>query len=393
VLASVAIGGILLLQAPASAQGAECTFNSSSGTVQVRNESTLWLFDGSTDGLEIWEDEGRFFGFLPVQCADSDTGEPANPSAANTDRVMVGGPGGLTTQPLTPGRSTSDESGEPEIEVTYGGSGIVRLEPATGEQLTGVALGARTGTEVGANLNALAEGPSSSDTDLVFTGSPSQVSVITLDGPSAQNSSFVSAAGGGHFDRGFPFTTWIFGHMGDDVLLGGPAPDRIYPGQGDDRVDGGGGEDLFGSGSFFTGAAPSESIRVDLRRRGPQRTGEGLDVLREIEGAIGTAGPDALLGDSDANLFRGNSGNDLIRGRAGQDLLRGDPETDEIHGGPGRDALAGGSGGADVLVGGRGVDFLDARDGFRDRLVSCGRGADQREDAQIDRRDPAPISC
>jgi glucose/arabinose dehydrogenase len=60
--------------------------------------------------------------------------------------------------------------------------------------------------------------------------------------------------------------------------------------------------------------------------------------------AIGTSGPDVLVGDERRNKIRGKGGNDLICARAGADRIKGGPGRDKIRAGPGRDRCSGGPG-------------------------------------------------
>ena len=51
-----------------------------------------------------------------------------------------------------------------------------------------------------------------------------------------------------------------------------------------------------------------------------------------------------------------------------------------------------GNKGSDVLKGKGGIDFLRAKDGYRDRKISCGSGPNKRESAKRDRHlDPPPV--
>jgi len=71
----------------------------------------------------------------------------------------------------------------------------------------------------------------------------------------------------------------------------------------------------------------------------------------------------------------------VIDGGGGNDRLRGSEANDKIKGGSGKDAL----------VGWFGSDKLLAKDGTRDRRISCGPG--DNETAKTDPNDPQPRSC
>ena len=63
-----------------------------------------------------------------------------------------------------------------------------------------------------------------------------------------------------------------------------------------------------------------------------------------IEGVIGSAFSDTMVGDDGRNVFRGEDGYDSIRGQAGNDLLYGGNGNDSLNGGAGDDELRGGAG-------------------------------------------------
>ncbi|MBC7669172.1 MAG: hypothetical protein H7236_12175 [Gemmatimonadaceae bacterium] len=101
----------------------------------------------------------------------------------------------------------------------------------------------------------------------------------------------------------------------------------------------------------FTGAAYPlfQGVYVDLGAG----HASGGDVLISIEGAIGTAYDDTLIGSASANFLDGGEGNDSLSGGGGSDTLMG---------GGGEDLLNGGAG-ADTMIGGDGGDiyFVDAK--------------------------------
>ena len=88
----------------------------------------------------------------------------------------------------------------------------------------------------------------------------------------------------------------------------------------------------------------SRAARLDLSITGPQATGHGVDVVRNIENIHGGAGDDFLLGNAEANVIRGGYGADTIHGRQGYDLLQGNAGNDTLNGGFGNDTLDGGVG-------------------------------------------------
>ncbi len=58
-----------------------------------------------------------------------------------------------------------------------------------------------------------------------------------------------------------------------------------------------------------------------------------------IEGIIGTAFNDEMLGDAKANKFKGNAGNDKIYGGGGNDTITGDAGNDTLNGDDGNDTI------------------------------------------------------
>jgi Ca2+-binding RTX toxin-like protein len=186
----------------------------------------------------------------------------------------------------------------------------------------------------------------------------------------------------------------VAGGAGDDVLRGGDENDLFEAGGGSDRLYGGSGSDgLVGGAS------------------GPDRLlgGSGGDLLAAGGGCVGgflaggrgrdnasfaetPAHPGVLF----ASLARGVAlikavrgckpvrlagSNEDLEGSFDFDVLVGDAGDNNILGQPGRDSLYG-RGGDDVL---------DARDGRRDRVISCGaRGTSV---ALRDGGDPKPSRC
>lgn len=104
--------------------------------------------------------------------------------------------------------------------------------------------------------------------------------------------------------------------------------------------------------------------------------------------AVGTNGPDLMIGSvaddrlngrRGADTLCGESGNDVLLGGIGNDRLIGGSGDDELRGGPSPDVVDGGDGN-DSLFGGAGIDNLRGQAG-RDSL-SGGAGADQLKGGQ-----------
>jgi len=151
----------------------------------------------------------------------------------------------------------------------------------------------------------------------------------------------------------------INGLDGHDTLVGLGGNDTLNGGDGDDLLAGGAGQDLLDGGAGYDLAVFSLStsaVTVDLRITIAQNTGEGSDILRGIEGLIGSNHNDWLSGDSWHNLIAGGLGSDQIFGHAGDDELIGNEGADRLEGGDGDDILTGAAGN-DIVIGGAGFDL------------------------------------
>lgn len=150
---------------------------------------------------------------------------------------------------------------------------------------------------------------------------------------------FIGYAGDDNFVNDSSRSVSMYGHLGNDTLVGGSGNDNLVGGPGNDTVDGRGGDD-----------------RV-----------------------VGVTGNDTLHGgDGNDNIF-GTAGVNLIHGGDGNDTIYGSPDADEIHGDAGDDtvyALGGenkifGGAGNDSLTGGNEADEIDGGEG-RDAILALG---------------------
>jgi Ca2+-binding RTX toxin-like protein len=175
----------------------------------------------------------------------------------------------------------------------------------------------------------------------------------------------------------------LFGDAGNDALAGEAGDDSLNGGAGNDTLDGGTGNDTLeggaGADALFGGAgmdyadyhASAAGVSIDLASgtaSGGDATG---DSLGGIDGIIGSAFDDTLLGfDGEdttpgtayTNVFYGGAGNDILDGRGGADSLYGGADNDTITGGAGNDLIDGGAGN-DSLFGGEGADSIYGGDG------------------------------
>jgi Ca2+-binding RTX toxin-like protein len=254
----------------------------------------------------------------------------------------------------------------------------------------------------------------------------------------------------------------IVGGGGNDVIFGGAGEDDVCAGGGNDRLDGGADRDFLdaaegndrvagGTGRNFLLPGPGDdevvggpntdfgvylgsasAVRVDLGAG--RASGEGNDVLTEIEHVIGSNRNDVIVGDGGSNTFYGLKGDDrfdgggdldvvrygfltlfgvnaslaagkatgegtdtFIRiemlggseqadvltgaggdaeglfGEGGADILNGLASVDLLEGGPGNDRIEGGAGG-DFLAGGPGDDDLRGGPGVDEATYEASTG-------------------
>lgn len=191
----------------------------------------------------------------------------------------------------------------------------------------------------------------------------------------------------------------ILGNADRDVLLGQRGHDRLRGGGGPDALTGGPGHDgLWGSGSLdvLAGGWGSDrlyggrdidsvsfgrlrrNVMVDLRR-GISR-GQGGDVLRSIEGAVGGRGNDTIFGDNASNALAGGPGADELRARRGRDVVLPQRGRDLARGGRGRDLIS--------MLDSRSAVTVDLGRGYtsgegRDRLFGFENAQGSRRDDRI----------
>ena len=165
----------------------------------------------------------------------------------------------------------------------------------------------------------------------------------------------------------------LWGSWGDDTLLGGAGDDHLRPGGGDGVVDGGEGRD-----TLVLGRSPLDDVSgatVDLRRVGPQNTGQGLVSFSGVEDITGTALGDTLTGDAGANrISGGGTGPDILDGQGGDDTLDGGRDQDWLLGWEGDDLIRP-QGGRNEVEAGDGDDWIWL-DADSDTTVDGGAGTD-----------------
>ncbi|MGO6982523.1 hypothetical protein [Rhizobium leguminosarum] len=217
--------------------------------------------------------------------------------------------------------------------------------------------------------------------------SPASTSDQTIHGTSVSDL-IVAGAGDARHE--------LYGHDGNDILVGGNGSDHLYGGLGkdilfggtghdflngeddDDTLFGGAGDDFLDGGSGFDTLRYSGSFnqynieRIDLGHgniTGNLTTDAGSDHVFNIEVVDFTngsylwnlAGFYAIqadhMGTENSDILRGGSANERFHGLGGNDIIFASDGNDILYGNKGNDILYG-ERGSDVIFGGAGDDFL-----------------------------------
>ena len=178
-----------------------------------------------------------------------------------------------------------------------------------------------------------------------------------------------------------------YGEGGNDTVIGG---ENLFGGPGNDQLTGiafdsdklayewfagGAGKDVIRGGAAHTNVAMyggATPVHVDLRRPGGQGRAHEGDTLIDMDGAVGGAGADVLIGNRYGNALYGGTGNDAIRGGGGDDYVDGERGVDRLSGGSGDDEIAAGDGSYGGAV----------MPGLADE-VRCGPGRDRVDDPEF----------
>lgn len=183
-----------------------------------------------------------------------------------------------------------------------------------------------------------------------------------------------------------PGRTRLDGTSGHDLLTGGTAGEDFHGGSGNDTFAGGGGDDRFYGGAGFdivSYEGLAQGIVLDRSSPALQSAEVRDDLFSAIEGFIGTAYGDVLIGSEAAEWLSGGDGNDSINGKGGKDSLFGGNGNDELVATAGANRMEGGDGndtllawnGHDSMFGGGGDDLLDGKNGKN--LLDGGDGNDR----------------
>jgi Ca2+-binding RTX toxin-like protein len=204
---------------------------------------------------------------------------------------------------------------------------------------------ASDGNSGGAGNDLINGGPGRFD-DARWLNSPAGINASLLTGRATGHGTDVlrnlEQLYGGPFDDtliGDDDDNTLPGNGGNDTVTGNGGNDLVSGGDGDDTIDGGEGFDFldhyFAIAEFGQSPGP---VTVDLVAG--TVTGQGSDVISNIEGANGTPGNDTLIGNDENNEFTQTfEGDDNIQGAGGDDLIDGGDGDDTLDGGPGVDLV------------------------------------------------------
>ena len=189
---------------------------------------------------------------------------------------------------------------------------------------------------------------------------------------------------------GYPLSV-IGGEGGDDVLAYGAGASTIDGGNGNDHLFGGlandtlmgaaGNDDLRGDVVDGSGTVSTTSGGADMLLGGADTDGyaggPGADTISYAHAVVGfTATMPRPIEEGNTTPGQGGESEGLpsdvegIIGGAGHDTLVGNRANNRLEGGGGNDTITGNQG-ADLLAGGEGGDTIFARDAVQD-LISCG---------------------
>jgi Ca2+-binding RTX toxin-like protein len=205
----------------------------------------------------------------------------------------------------------------PDVDVAITGTPSIEIEGGDGDDVLSIAGGAATGNAIRGTLRG------GLGNDTLRTGAPGSAldggdgtDAVDYSGATALEEANLATGQVTHAAGGTDTLTSI------ESFVGSPGDDRIVGTAGDDTIDGGGGVDTID----YSGA--SSGVVVDLR--GNSASGQGTDVLRNIENVIGSTSNDVITGSDGANVLDGGGGNDTIDGGDGDDELIGGAGDDTV---------------------------------------------------------------
>jgi Ca2+-binding RTX toxin-like protein len=259
--------------------------------------------------------------------------------------------GGYDDDTLDGGNGNDELYGEQGLDTLLGGAGNDILDG--GIEADSMVGGTGNDTyyvdNAGDKINDLG---ATTDVDTVIV---TQTITYTL-AANIENASVTSTAGNGNLTgnalnnglTGNDGRNVLNGGTGNDSLDGGAGSDSLLGGTGNDAFEGGAGNDTMRGGEGVDVAdfvAAGLDISIDLTTG--RATGDGTDLIFDIENILTGEGDDKLTGSAGANDLDGGAGTDSLNGGAGNDTLAG--------------CFFGANGGGneiDTLVGGSGADLF-----------------------------------
>jgi Ca2+-binding RTX toxin-like protein len=132
----------------------------------------------------------------------------------------------------------------------------------------------------------------------------------------------------------------LFGHGGDDTLLGGEGDDQLSGGQGADQLIGGNGVDWAVYESNLLDAQPSSSVIISLINPASNTWWAAGDTYDSIENIYGSIFNDVITGNDNDNIIVDSDGSNTFYGNGGNDTFVGCSEqADTFYGGSGSDTV------------------------------------------------------
>jgi uncharacterized repeat protein (TIGR01451 family) len=245
-----------------------------------------------------------------------------------------------------------------------GTKATVRLTvaPIAADAINSSVAVAATGTDANAANNTAARTLTSWGFACTVVGTPGADS---LTGTTSRD--VLCGLGGNDTLNGGDGNDQFYGGDGNDTLGGGNGNDTLTGGPGDDTIDGG--ANLDGGADLISYTDGQSSMVVNFGQLHAWDDGAvagdanvGFDAFGGVEGAVGTAFDDTLLGGAGNDRLEGVGGNDTIYGYGGTDLIDGGVGNDVLYAGSGADTVRGHNG-DDRLLGGDGNDLLQGQDG------------------------------
>jgi Ca2+-binding RTX toxin-like protein len=255
--------------------------------------------------------------------------------SSGTDSLVIIGDSTADTITFTPFASNGSDITQTGVEsfTVFGGAGDDIVNGGTfaagltfnggagNDQLTG---GSGNDTLNAGDGNDTVNG--GSGTDLLTYANTVAGVTVSLATTTAQNTvgSGTDTIAGIENLTGTPANDSLTGSSTANTIVGGTGDDLIAGGEGDDSLNGMEGVDTV---SYSASSVP---VAINLSVGSAQNTGAGVDLISNVENAIGGSGSDTLTGTAAANTLTGGLGNDALTGGDGDDRLDGGDGRDRV---------------------------------------------------------------